>query len=177
MGSHPRPHFFISRPDHTITPLIAVDELPDYIRIHGVSALMSQADTQAMMSLGVKERSIGHYDVQLVKSSSSSSSSSYEEPTKPTNASGIDPISSGSDKENNLTAPGKQTEHIEEATIDSSSIEVIQRPDLMNGEEKTAITSKDGRDGPGDPKPVDVEEWRKKVDVDETQVCLHLNGD
>lgn len=170
MGSHPRPQYFISRPDHTITPLIAVDELPDYIRIDGVSPVMSQADTHAMTSMGVKERSTGRYDVHLVKLSSSSSSSS-EEPAKQASWSGIEPSSSGSDSDAKPPIPVKQTEHIDEATADSGSVEVIQRPDLINVEEKTAVVTKEAHEQVEDPKSSHVEKWRQNVDIDETQVC------
>lgn len=176
MGSHPRPHFFISRPDHTITPLIAVDELPDHIRINGVPALMSQADTQAMMSLGVKERSIGYYDVHLVKSLSSSSRSA-EGPAKYTSPSGTDSSSKESDDVNHLKSPDKQKEHIEKTTAGSSSAQVIHHPDLIDEAEKTASLSKATHGEVGDQTSVDVEEWRQKIDNDETQVCSSVNSD
>lgn len=174
MGSHPRPQYFISRPDHTITPLIAVDELPNYIRIDGVSPAMSQADTHAMTSMGVKERSLGRYDVHLVKTSGSSCSSSSEEPAKQASWSGIDASSTASGSDAKAPVAGKQTEHIDEATADSGSVEVIQRPDLTNVEEKTAIVTKEANEEVEAPKSSHVEEWRQKVDVDETQVCSML---
>ncbi|KAL8915587.1 MAG: hypothetical protein Q9171_000152 [Xanthocarpia ochracea] len=64
MGSHPRPHWFLVRPDNTITPLIAVDELPPSIHIAGVPAAMSLADTKSMESVGVRGRSSGTYDAE-----------------------------------------------------------------------------------------------------------------
>ncbi|KAI4290125.1 MAG: hypothetical protein L6R35_000613 [Caloplaca aegaea] len=170
MGSPARPHYFISRPDHTITPLIAVDELPDHIRITGVPPAMSQADTHAMMSLGVKERSIGRYDVQLIKSSSGASS--HEVPAQLTNASGTDPSSDASDNVQDVQRSAKQRKHAEEATADSSSIEVVERLDLIDGKEETANGTKAAHEEAEDQESIDVEDWRQKVDTDETQAKI-----
>lgn len=52
MASHPKPQFFVSRPDGTIVPLIALDELPENITIRGVPRNLSPADTAGMLSLG-----------------------------------------------------------------------------------------------------------------------------
>lgn len=60
----PRPCYFISRNDGTLTPLIAVDELPASIRIIGAPAVISPAATVNMMSLGVKDRSQYKYNVE-----------------------------------------------------------------------------------------------------------------
>lgn len=65
----PRPQYFLSRLDGTLTPLIAVDELPSSIRIAGVSAVISQAATVNMMSLGVKDRSQTKYIVEVLDDS------------------------------------------------------------------------------------------------------------
>lgn len=67
-GTHsdlPRPRYFVARKDGSITPLIAVDELPDTLRIVGVPATMSPAATLNMMSLGVVDRSQHRYVVDL----------------------------------------------------------------------------------------------------------------
>ncbi|KAL9013881.1 MAG: hypothetical protein Q9173_001458 [Seirophora scorigena] len=170
MGSPARPHYFISRPDHTITPLIAVDELPDHIRIIGVPAVMSQADTHAMMSLGVKERSISRYDVQFLKSSSGASS--YEEPTQFTNASGTDPSLNATDNLQDAENLDKQREHVEDGTADSSSVEVIQRLDLINRNDAIMNPTKAAQENVEDQESIDVEDWRQKVDVDETQAKI-----
>lgn len=61
MSDSPRPQYFVARGDGTLTPLIAVDELPSSVRIAGVSATMTYADTANMTSLGVKERSLQRY--------------------------------------------------------------------------------------------------------------------
>lgn len=52
MSSSLRPQFFCTRPNGTVTPLIAVDELPSHISIRGVSRALSPNDTQGMTSLG-----------------------------------------------------------------------------------------------------------------------------
>lgn len=52
MASLLRPQFFCTRPNGTVTPLIAVDELPSHISIRGVSRALSANDTQGMTSLG-----------------------------------------------------------------------------------------------------------------------------
>lgn len=70
----PRPQYFISRLDGTLTPLVAVDELPSSIRIAGVSAVISQAATVNMMSLGVKDRSKTKYIVEVLDESVCSAS-------------------------------------------------------------------------------------------------------
>ncbi|GAB1209358.1 hypothetical protein APSETT445_008131 [Aspergillus pseudonomiae] len=44
--------FFCARPNGTITPLIAVDELPSHISIRGVPRTLSANETQGMTSLG-----------------------------------------------------------------------------------------------------------------------------
>ncbi|KAI4195425.1 MAG: hypothetical protein LQ346_003444 [Caloplaca aetnensis] len=125
-----------------------------------------------MTSMGVKERSLGRYDVHLVKTSGSSCSSSSEEPAKQASWSGIDASSTASGSDAKAPVAGKQTEHIDEATADSGSVEVIQRPDLTNVEEKTAIVTKEANEEVEAPKSSHVEEWRQKVDVDETQAKI-----
>lgn len=53
MGSQDRPSFFCSRPDGTLTPLIAVDDLPVTVSVHGVSRVLTPGETQGMFSCGV----------------------------------------------------------------------------------------------------------------------------
>ena len=67
----PRPQHFITRGDGSITPLIAVDELPESIRIIGVPAVISQAATLNMMNLGVQARSQTKYIVEMPEDSGS----------------------------------------------------------------------------------------------------------
>ena len=52
MASPLRPQYFISRQNGTLTALIAVDELPPSLNIHGVPRVLSHNDTQGMTSLG-----------------------------------------------------------------------------------------------------------------------------
>lgn len=52
MASPIRPQFFCSRPNGTLTPLIALDELPTHISVRGVPRVLSPGDTQGMTSLG-----------------------------------------------------------------------------------------------------------------------------
>lgn len=47
-----RPQYFLSRPDGTLTALVAVDELPNNFVIHGVPHVLGQGDTAGMTSLG-----------------------------------------------------------------------------------------------------------------------------
>ena len=63
MSSSPRPQYFVAREDGTLTPLIAVDELPSSVNILGVPATMTHADTQNMVSLGLRERCSQRYVV------------------------------------------------------------------------------------------------------------------
>ncbi|KAL4872971.1 hypothetical protein BDV12DRAFT_209646 [Aspergillus spectabilis] len=52
MSNALRAQFFCSRPDGTLTPLVAVDELPANISIRGVPRVLSPSETQGMTSLG-----------------------------------------------------------------------------------------------------------------------------
>ncbi|KAJ6126791.1 Zinc finger CCCH-type [Penicillium sp. IBT 18751x] len=53
MGSQDRPSFFCSRPDGSLTPLIAVDDLPLTLSVRGVSRALTPGETQGMTSCGV----------------------------------------------------------------------------------------------------------------------------
>lgn len=66
MSSSPRPQYFVAREDGTLTPLIAVDELPETVQIVGVPATLSPAGTMNMTSLGLKERSTQRYTVSYL---------------------------------------------------------------------------------------------------------------
>lgn len=59
----------MARTDGTLTPMIAVDELPSSFRIVGVPATITPAGTQSMISLGLKERSNQRYVVVPTKES------------------------------------------------------------------------------------------------------------
>ncbi|KAL8970687.1 MAG: hypothetical protein Q9183_001397 [Haloplaca sp. 2 TL-2023] len=141
MGSHPRPHFFISRPDHTITPLIAVDELEDCVQIVGVRPVMTQADTQAMMSLGVKERSVGRYQVHLAPSSVNTG---YQE-----QASNSDARGSPNPLQQFAGAQGPKS--------------------ARSGEERMPHSTNANQDNPDQQETVDVEEWRRDINTSLTE--------
>lgn len=47
-----RPQFFCTRPNGTLTPVIAVDELPAHLSIRGAPRVLSPNETQGMTSLG-----------------------------------------------------------------------------------------------------------------------------
>ncbi|KAH8701921.1 hypothetical protein BGW36DRAFT_371845 [Talaromyces proteolyticus] len=47
-----RPQFFIVREEGTITPLVALDELPSDLTVRGVPRNMNPAETRGMTSLG-----------------------------------------------------------------------------------------------------------------------------
>lgn len=79
----PCPRYFVARDDGTLTPLIAVDELPTSIIIVGVSATISQAETVSMISLGVESRSPHKY---IVENFDRSGDSNPVKPTPQTNA-------------------------------------------------------------------------------------------
>ncbi|KAL5343764.1 hypothetical protein BJX70DRAFT_393815 [Aspergillus crustosus] len=52
MSNALRAQHFCTRPDGTLTPLVAVDELPANISIRGVPRVLSPSETQGMTSLG-----------------------------------------------------------------------------------------------------------------------------
>ena len=62
----PRPTHYVFRPDGTIAPLVAVDELPEHVQISGVPPLLSPADTQGLTSLGVVPRAGSVYIVETM---------------------------------------------------------------------------------------------------------------
>ncbi|KAL8940692.1 MAG: hypothetical protein Q9216_002679 [Gyalolechia sp. 2 TL-2023] len=162
MGPYPRPHFFISRPDHSITPLIAVDELPEYVRINGVPPVMTQADTQAMMSLGVKERSLGQYDVHVEYSGSSS----CEAPVESCDTSASDVPSDKLHQAQHLPSIRKSNKHTEDNTADSSSIEIVQRSDLEDGQRIATAANEVAHGDVEGRKSANIEEWRQEVEVE-----------
>ncbi|KAL4979178.1 hypothetical protein BDW66DRAFT_157698 [Aspergillus desertorum] len=64
MSSSLRPQFFCTRPNGTLTPLIAVDELPAHITIHGAPRVLSPSETQGMTSLGAVSTRGQFYSVE-----------------------------------------------------------------------------------------------------------------
>ncbi|KAJ5823463.1 hypothetical protein N7447_005803 [Penicillium robsamsonii] len=53
MATAGRPGFFCTRPDGTLTPLVAIDELPTNVTIRGVSRTLNAGETQGMTSCGL----------------------------------------------------------------------------------------------------------------------------
>ena len=94
MSSSPRPQYFVAREDGTLTPLIAVDELPLTLQIAGAPATISPAGTQNMVSLGLKERSSHRYTVSFLGhadsiATASAATSSVEELRRPVEEIGV----------------------------------------------------------------------------------------
>lgn len=65
MSSVPRPRHFITRPDGTMTPLIALDEMPDDVRIINVPTTLTPEQTVGMMSMGLEPKGTGKYSVEV----------------------------------------------------------------------------------------------------------------
>jgi hypothetical protein len=53
MAAPNRPQFFCTRPDGSLTPLLAVDELPPGLVIQGLPRALTAGDTQGMTSCGL----------------------------------------------------------------------------------------------------------------------------
>ncbi|KAI9039912.1 uncharacterized protein KD926_008897 [Aspergillus affinis] len=66
MASSLRPQFFCTRPNGTLTPLIAVDELPPHVSIRGAPRTLSPNETQGMTSLGTLSPRAQSYVVEGV---------------------------------------------------------------------------------------------------------------
>lgn len=81
ISDRPRPAYFVARKDGTLTPLIAVDELPDSLRIIGVPASITPAATLNMMSLGVVDRSQHKYTIETSDISSGSNPDKLSPPS------------------------------------------------------------------------------------------------
>ncbi|OQE08987.1 hypothetical protein PENVUL_c008G08450 [Penicillium vulpinum] len=70
MATPSRPQFFCTRPDGTLTPLVALDELPTSISIRGVSRNLSAGETQGMTSCGLAAQRSEPWSVDGVAHSS-----------------------------------------------------------------------------------------------------------
>lgn len=53
MAAPNRPQFFCTRPDGSLTPLLAVDELPPGLAVHGAPRVLNAGETQGMTSCGL----------------------------------------------------------------------------------------------------------------------------
>ena len=67
IGPPPKPRYFAVRDDGSLTPLIAVDELPSYVQIHGVPRTLTAADTNGLISLGPVPKSNSRYILQILE--------------------------------------------------------------------------------------------------------------
>lgn len=70
MATPSRPQFFCTRPDGTLTPLVAVDELPSNVTIRGVSRTLNAGETQGMTSCGLATQRSEPWSVDGVAKSS-----------------------------------------------------------------------------------------------------------
>ncbi|PYH90193.1 hypothetical protein BO71DRAFT_335028 [Aspergillus ellipticus CBS 707.79] len=75
MSSPIRPQFFCTRPNGTLTPLVAVDELPSHISIRGASRALAASETQGMTSLGTLNPRAQSYVVEGVTPTATRASS------------------------------------------------------------------------------------------------------
>lgn len=64
-----RPHYYLERPDGTLTALVEVDQLPDHVRIRGLPQKLSIADTTGMTSVGMREGGRRKYFVEIGENS------------------------------------------------------------------------------------------------------------
>ncbi|KAI9849811.1 MAG: hypothetical protein M1837_000024 [Sclerophora amabilis] len=65
-NGYPRPLYFVCRENGDLVPLIAVDELPMNVTIHGAPrALGGLNETLNMMSLGTASRALGNYSISV----------------------------------------------------------------------------------------------------------------
>lgn len=55
MSTQVRPSFFCSRPNGSLTPLIALDDLPAGVTVRGISRTLTPGETQGMISCGASE--------------------------------------------------------------------------------------------------------------------------
>lgn len=78
MASPIRPQFFCSRPNGTLTPMIALDELPAHVTIRGVPRVLSPSETQGMTSLGTVSPRAQFYVVDGVSPGTSRASNGHQ---------------------------------------------------------------------------------------------------
>lgn len=64
-SNYPKTRFFLGRPDGTMTPLIAVDELPNEVEIVDVPKLLPYGQLLEMTNLGSADRSLTRYGVRV----------------------------------------------------------------------------------------------------------------
>ncbi|RDW81115.1 uncharacterized protein DSM5745_04672 [Aspergillus mulundensis] len=86
MSSSLRPEFFVHRSDGSITPLIAVDELPTNITIHGAPRVLSPDQTNGMLSLGFLKTRGHFYQVEGAVSANALLQQNTSQTTNPSTA-------------------------------------------------------------------------------------------
>lgn len=174
MGSYPRPHWFLVRPDNTITPLIAVDELPANIHIVGVPAAMSLVDTKSMESVGVRERSVGAYDVHGVPAAIPAINRfDFEEHARTSSESGSDLPLQKSVSASESSAEGRSVNGAKETPLKPLPSKPSRPSDVKAAHEQAQKTSETNLSHLQDEEATNVEKWRQDVETpDETQVNL-----
>lgn len=66
-----KPQFFVLRPNGIQVPLIAMDEVPTNVIVHGVPRILNAEDTAGMISIGEHNSRHLHYDVEFAGSKNS----------------------------------------------------------------------------------------------------------
>ncbi|KAL8633614.1 hypothetical protein Q9189_000562 [Teloschistes chrysophthalmus] len=129
---------------------------------------MTQADTQAMMSLGVKERAVGHYEVHLVKSASSTSCEEQATSTP----SEVNSTSNKSDAAPGYDAVDRYDDVVEAEATDSVKLPAVEiathpEPEITKSDERADLEVQE---------TAEVEKWRQDVGsldaADDTQARI-----
>ncbi|KAL8675386.1 MAG: hypothetical protein Q9168_000217 [Polycauliona sp. 1 TL-2023] len=176
MASGPRPQWFLVRPDNTITPLIAVDELPPNIHILGVPAVMDLVDTKSMESVGLRERSVGTYHVHRVPAAGPPiDRTDWEEHARPSSRQGSSDLFVRSVSPSEIKSEGGSVNGANEATPDSPQTEPLHPSVIKATHDQAPETSETDFNHTQDEEAAHVEQWRQHVETpDETQQgCLY----
>ena len=97
----PCPQYFLTRPDGTCTPLVAVDELPDSIKIINAPRNLSNFELKDMITLGTEPRNANPYIVIYPTAKPdipSSPGTSYEDVIGVPNESRLDSVTQNEDE-------------------------------------------------------------------------------
>ncbi|KAL8986495.1 MAG: hypothetical protein Q9205_000010 [Flavoplaca limonia] len=174
MGNYPRPHWFLVRPDNTITPLIAVDELPSNIRIVGIPAAMSLIDTKSMESVGVRERSTGTYDVQGIPAAiSAHNRSNLDGQSQTSGKSGSDLALQRSASTSEVRTEEESVNGMKGALDKLPQSEPLQPPDVKPAQAEGQKTSMTAFRHLQNEEAANVEKWRQDVETpDDTQAKI-----
>ncbi|KAI4102728.1 MAG: hypothetical protein L6R37_004200 [Teloschistes peruensis] len=116
---------------------------------------MTQADTQAMMSLGVKERAVGHYEVHLVKSADSTSCGEQATST---------PSEVNSTSNKSFAAPGYHAADTYDDVVEVEATDSLKLPAVeIATHSEPEMTKSDERADLEVQEAADVEKWRQDV--------------